>query len=208
MKVLVVDDHPIVRSGVKAILLKEFKIYEAYEASNKKEALSLLEAKNIDFAIIDLKLKEEDGLDIISEIKQKQSKVKFIVISSAISNSDFIRGEHIGVDGYILKSASIEDLIYAVKTVNREIKYYHPSIIQYKLGNNMSFSVNSLTSREKDILMEVSRGLSNIAIAKKLFLSESTVKKHVSSILGKLSLSKRSQVAYYMNSMELGGIEG
>ena len=173
MKVLVVDDHPIVRSGVKAILLKEFKIYEAYEASNKK-----------------------------------QSKVKFIVISSAISNSDFIRGEHIGVDGYILKSASIEDLIYAVNTVNRGVKYYHPSIVQYKLGNNMSFTVNRLTSREKDILMEVSKGLSNIAIAEKLFLSESTVKKHVSSILGKLSLSKRSQVAYYMNSLELGGIEG
>lgn len=208
MKVLVVDDHPIVRAGIKSILLKEFDIHEAYEASNKKEALNLLETKNIELAIIDLKLKEEEGLDIISEIKLKQSKSKFIVISSAISNSDFIRGEHIGVDGYILKSSNIEDLIYAVNTVNRGIKYYHPSIVQYKLGNNTSFTVNRLTSREKDILIEVSKGLSNVDIAEKLFLSESTVKKHVSSILGKLSLSKRSQVAYYMNSVELGGIEG
>ena len=205
MGVLVLDSNFIIRKGLKLILSENNNAYDVYEASSVKEALSILANHSIDLVLTEIKLEKESVLDFVKDAKKKYNSVKFILLTHFISEVDFIKSEEIGLDGYILKDALEDEIIFAIKTVMRGKKYYAPSIIQYKLETKISFSINGLTSREKQILMEVSKGLSNMDIAKKLFLSESTVKKHVSSILGKLDLSKRSQVAYYMNSTIVGG---
>lgn len=204
MRILIVDDHPIVRRGIKLVLLSESFIHDVYEAENTAETLNIIKNQHIDLAFIDLKLEKENGLDLICGFKKINSNIKTILLTYFVSEADFLRGEEIGVDGYVLKDAFVEDIVYAVKTVMRGKKYYAPAIMQYKVQNKVYPSINGLTLREKEVLIEVSKGLSNSEIAQNLFLSESTVKKHVSSILSKLNLNHRSQVIYKMNHREGG----
>lgn len=206
MKVLIVDDHPIVRRGIKSILAMEDNTCEVCEASSVQEALSSLRKDNIDIVIADLQLGNESGLEVISKGRIIRKNAKYIVLACFISEIDFLKAEAIGVDGYILKDAYVEDIIYAVGTIMRGRRYYDPSVVSYRNQNNNRYLVNNLTLREKDVLNEVSKGLSNIEIAQKLYLSESTVKKHVSSILSKLNFEHRSQVVYYINSYQSVGV--
>ena len=103
--------------------------------------------------------------------------------------------------GYILKDAFAEDFIYAFKVVNRGKKYYDPAVIEYKYGNGEKSNLDELTERELDVLKELSLGHSNGQIAKTLFISENTVKKHVSAILNKLDLSHRTEAALFAMKM-------
>lgn len=206
MNLLVVDDYPVIRSGIKSMLLKEEKSYSIYEASNVKEALQILRREPIDLAMVDLRLGDENGIDIIKASKAQREKVKYIILTSFISEFDFITAENIGVDGYILKDALIEDIIYAINTTMRGRKYYDPSIVANTTKAKENSLLSKLTPRELDILMEISKGDSNNDIAKKFFLSESTVKKHVSSILSKLNLSKRSEIVYMINHARAGEV--
>lgn len=200
MKLVIVDDHPLARQGFISMLSGEKNIQEVKEASNIEEAMNIISNEDMEMAVIDLKLGQEDGLDIVSKGKKINVKTKFIVLTSFIPQEDFQRAEEIGVDGYILKDAFAEDILYAIHVISRGKKYYDPEIIRNKdeWGENNLF--NSLTTREKDVLKEIGKGLSNEEISKDLYISEHTVKKHVSNILAKLNLKHRSQIVFMMNS--------
>lgn len=200
MKLLIVDDHPLVRKGIASTLSFDENIREILESSNIKDAMEIIKKENIALAIIDLNLGNQDGLEIVSISKNLGYTTKFIVLTSSIRREDYIRAKEINVDGYILKEAFAEDILYAIHLVLRGKKYIDPEVIRYESQRTpLEKQLNELTPRERDILIELGEGLSNNEIARKLFISENTVKKHVSNILFKLELNHRTQAALLIN---------
>lgn len=199
MNVLIVDDHPLVRKGVSYALSYEDDIDTILEASNICEAINLINYKKPDIAIVDLNLCKEDGLEIIKTAKNKGTNTKFIILTSSLKKEDFIRSSEAGVDGYILKDAFAEDIMYAIHVVLRGKKFIDPEITKYQVESISDNGFSELTHREYEVLVELGKGLSNYEISKELFISENTVKKHVSSILLKLQLTHRTQVALLVN---------
>ncbi len=199
MKVLLVDDHPMVRKGLASILSCEDNVEEIREASSIKEAEGLLSRYSPDVAIIDLRLGKEDGLEVVGLARRKSLSTKFIVLTSSIKKDDFMRAQAAEVDGYVLKDAFTEDILYAFHVVCRGRKFFEPELLESSYKENECFK--DLTEREIEVLQTLGSGLSNNEIAKKLYISENTVKKHVSSILGKLRLNHRLEAAIYANKM-------
>lgn len=199
MRVLVVDDHPLVRKGIISALSFEQGIEEIQEAASVEEAMTLICKNKPEITIIDLNLGREDGLEVVIKSKQSLFNSKFIVLTSSSKREDFERAQRLNVDGYILKDAFTEDIIYAFKVIARGKKFYDPTIIQYKLKSAEKSLFEELTIREIDVLKDLGKGLSNQQIAKDLFISEHTVKKHVSAILSKLELGCRTEAALVAN---------
>lgn len=202
MKVLIVDDHPLVRKGIASVLCGENDIDAISEAATVDEALSSLIKNKPDITVLDLYLGKEDGLEIVRQARSKQMNSKFIVLTSSSKKEDFDRAKKENVDGYILKDAFADEFMYAVKVISRGKKFYDSTILDYHLRADKS-NVDELTERELEILRELGFGHSNGQIAKNLFISENTVKKHVSTILSKLGMSHRTEAALYANK-ELG----
>ena len=200
MKFLVVDDHPLVRKGLASVLSLDDYCDEIIEASNTNEASHLIKTEKPDIAIIDLRLGKEDGLKLVELEKRTMNNIKYIILTSSLKVDDFMRAKRIGVDGYILKQALTEDLIYAVHLVNRGKKYYDPIMMEDTYSSD-SRTLDVLTRREKDVLDKLGDGLSNNQIAKELYISENTVKKHVSSVLSKLNLNRRTEAALFVNKI-------
>ncbi|HZJ76255.1 MAG TPA: response regulator transcription factor [Oscillospiraceae bacterium] len=201
MKILVVDDHPLVRRGIVSTLSFDDDISNIFEASSINESLKIIEDEKPDLAIIDLYLANEDGLKIISKCKGEEIDTKFVILTSSLKKDDFQRCMEIGVDGYILKEAFAEDIIYAIGVVLRGRQFIDPEIIRYRTTVVSENEIlDELTPREHDVLQELGKGLSNYEIAKNLYIAENTVKKHVSSILSKLDLTHRTQAALLANT--------
>lgn len=206
MNILIVDDHPLVCIGIRNILISEEEIGNVDYAHNVNSALELMSKNKYDLSLVDIRLKEQNGIDFIRAAKEKYPNCKYIILSSSSSFEDFDRAMKLNIDGYILKDAFTEDIIYAVKSVIRGRKYFDPVFLERinTLPHNQASqqTVNEeelLTPREAEILACIGKGMSNKAIAEKLYISENTVKKHVSSILSKLNLSDRLQAAIYAN---------
>lgn len=195
MKLLVVDDHPMVRKGLVLTLSFEENIEEVKEASCIKEALQSIREDRPDISIVDLRLGDEDGLDVVQKAKEEGLYTKFLILTSSVKKEDFKRAQELDVDGYILKEAFAEDILYAFHVVQRGKKFYDPEIMRYEDNKKENNQLQQLTQREKDVLLELSNGKSNVEIANTLFISEHTVKKHVSNILLKLQLTHRTQAA-------------
>lgn len=202
MKILIVDDHPLVRKGIASTLSFEEDIEEILEASNIEEAMRLIRDKKPTLAIVDLYLGNKDGLQIVSDSKKEGVETKFVALTSSIKKEDYIRAREIGVDGYILKEAYAEDILYALNVVLRGKQFIDPEVIRYEISSTQENKyLAELTPRERDVLIELGKGLSNQEIAKNLFISEHTVKKHVSNILLKLELTHRTQAALLANNL-------
>jgi len=200
VKLIIVDDHPLVRKGINSILSTCNDIDEVYEADNIASAMELIINEKPHIVLVDLRLGSQNGLELVEKAKQANLDTKFIVLTSCLLHDDFLRGEKIGVDGYILKEAFAEDIMYAIRLVQRGKKYYDSTIMGHKNElDGEGLLLNTLTERENEVLREIGAGMTNEGIAKKLFISQHTVKKHVSSILSKLELNHRTEAALYIN---------
>lgn len=200
MKILVVDDHPLVRKGIISTLSFEKYIDSILESSNKNEAMNMIQREKPELAIVDIYLGREDGLEIVSDSRKRGYKTKFMILTSSLKKEDYIKTKEVGVDGYVLKEAFAEDIIYALHVILRGKKFIDPEIQRYEnTSSSEEVGLERLTSREKEVLVELGNGLSNYEIARKLYISENTVKKHVSSILSKLELEHRTQAALLVN---------
>lgn len=200
MNLLIVDDHQLVRKGLASMLSYDDSINEIKEAACIKEAMDVLARIKPDIAMVDLKLGQENGLDVVEKGRVMSPDTKFIILTSFISRETFLKAEEMDVKGYILKEALSEDISYAINLVVRGKKYYDPEITGSGDSDKKSNNIDQLTDREKDVLRELGKGNSNLEIANKLFISESTVKKHVSNILSKLNLNHRTQLVLLVNS--------
>ncbi|MDY3368223.1 response regulator transcription factor [Zhenhengia yiwuensis] len=201
MKLLIVDDHEIVRKGIVALLEEEEEITEIQEASDLEEALKLVTIHEPDLTLIDVNLGGKNGLDLIEMCRERQIDTKFIVLTSSSRKGDFIRAKELDVAGYILKDSNVEDIIYAIKAINRGRKFYDTQITIEEPESERSKILGSLTEREQEIFIEIGRGLTNTQIAEKLYITENTVKKHISSLLSKLGVKRRTEVALYATKL-------
>lgn len=201
MKIVIVDDHPLVRRGLAAVISMQPDLEFAGEATNGLEAIRVLEDIKPDLVLIDLKLADESGLDVIKLARASGITSKFILLTSSASREDFLKAEEVLVDGYVLKEALPEELLFAIQLVHKGRKYYDPGLMEDKMRMNVSSPTDELTPKEKEVLIELGQGACNREIASRLYISEFTVKKHVSQILAKLQVADRTQAALYANAV-------
>ena len=207
MKVIIVDDHPLVRKGLTSILTLDGSIEVLGEATNRREAMELFKTMKPDLALVDLRLGNESGMDLITEAMQLGRNCKFVILTSSTDEGDFKRAKAIGVDGYVLKEALPEELIHALRIISRGRKYYDPGVFDLLMNARKpaksDVHIEQLTPKEKEVLLELGMGLSNKEISMSMYITEYTVKKHVSQVLAKLGLADRTHAALYANAKGL-----
>lgn len=200
MKLLIVDDHDIVRKGIVTALSFEPVFESILEAGDLDEGMKLLTIHRPDIALIDVNLGGTNGIDLIEKGKEKSMSTKFVVFTSSSRKGDFERAQALDVDGYILKDSNVEDIIYAIQSITRGRRFYDAKISQShhsQVTNQREKLMEQLTEREREIFREIGRGLTNTQISQKLYISENTVKKHITSLLAKLEMTRRTEVALY-----------
>lgn len=203
MKILIVDDHPLVRKGICSILAMDPSYEIIGEAENILKAMDILSKKNPDLVIIDLRLKNESGLELLKKVRKSYLMCKLVILTSSTDQEDFIQAEQLGIDGYILKEALPDEFLYALNIIFRGRKYYDPIMIDAVVKGNDTEVVDKLTPRERDVLDALGKGMKNCDIARQLYITEYTVKKHVGQILDKLGLDDRTQAALYANNLSV-----
>ncbi|MGI6588042.1 MAG: response regulator [Peptococcia bacterium] len=199
MKIVIVDDHPLVRQGIRSLLSLEEEMEVVGEAATLSEAVQLIEKQQPDLAIVDLRLgnsSEGSGLDVVKFCHERGLNCKVIILTSSASTLDFQKACAVDVEGYLLKEAFPEELLLAIKLVGKGRKYFDPNIMETVVCKKEHLW-EKLTTKEQEVLLLLAEGLTNREIAEKLYISESTVKKHVSQVLAKLELKDRTKAAFY-----------
>ena len=203
IRVIVVDDHPVVRKGIVAMIETEDYLDVIAECNNGKEAVQQYINLSPDVILMDLVMPEMDGIEAIKLIKEHDSEAKILVLTSFTSNDRVFAAIESGATGYLLKDSDPEDLIKSIEQVYHGESSLHPVIARkllnqftHKKDENKS-TIEELTEREKEVLRYIAHGLSNLEIAEKMVVSKATVHTHVSNILSKLQLSNRTQAALF-----------
>ncbi len=202
IRVFVVDDHPIVRRGIRDLLETEPDFLVVGEAVNGQEAVSGAAATAPDVVLMDLVMPALDGIEATRQIKARQPEVKILVLTSFATDDKVFPAIKAGALGYLIKDTGPDDLLQAIRQVDRGEPTLHPTIAQKLLleiaqpAERPSIP-DPLTEREVEVLQLLARGLSNQEIADRLVLSVTTVYSHVSNILSKLHLATRTQAALY-----------
>ncbi len=200
---LILDDHPIARKGLESIIHMYRPDDEVLQAGTVKEAIENMQGRDVNMAFIDLNLNGESGLDLLRWLKKERQEVKTIFITSSSREQDFLQAKDMGVDAYILKDAFIDEIMFGLKAVERGSKFYSADLIE-NIGSSTEEDkkLSSLTARETEVLKLMHCGYSNLEISNKLFISNGTTKKHVSSILSKLGLKNRVQAVLLADKSE------
>ncbi|MEN6644534.1 MAG: response regulator transcription factor [Armatimonadia bacterium] len=190
IRILVADDHPVVRAGLVALVDRRPDMTVVAEASNGQELLDQFLLHRPDVALVDLRMPEMDGADAIAAIRERAPGARVIVLTTYDDDEDIQRSLRAGAKAYMLKDAARDDLLAAIKAVH-EGRTLIPPAIATKLAE--SIGAPTLTARELEVLALVADGKSNREIATLLFITEGTVKSHLSTMLGKLDASDRTQ---------------
>ena len=199
--VLIVDDHAVVRQGLRTLLELQEELEVVGEAANGLEAVEQARQFLPDVVLMDLQMPEMDGIEATRRIRSLSPTTKVIILTSFAEDDNVFPSIKAGAQGYLLKNVSPPDLIKAIQAAHRGEVQLDPEIAK-KLMDEISArpskpAADDLTERELDVLRQIARGLNNRDIAMELVLSEKTVKTHVSNILSKLHLSDRTQAAIY-----------
>lgn len=203
IRVLLTDDHAIVRKGVRALLATEQNIEVVGEACSGVEAVAQAEVLHPDVILMDLVMPELDGIEATRQITTKLPGVHILVLTSFAADEKVFPAIKAGALGYLLKDSSPEELVGAIRKVHRGEPSLEPSIARKVLmelshpPKQQPLTADPLTEREFDVLRLLAQGCSNKDIAVKLSVSELTVRTHVSNILSKLHLASRTQAALY-----------
>ncbi len=202
IRILIVDDHPVVRHGLRGMLNIKPGLEVVGEAEDGDEAILQARALEPDVILLDLILPRKDGLAVIEELKQEAQQAHILVLTSLTEDEKLIAALDAGAQGCLLKDSSPTELVRAVRDVYQGELALHPAIARKLLGSSGQPSEtparhNSLTKREIEILQALAQGLSNRQIAESMVISEQTVRSHVTHILEKLGLANRTQAALY-----------
>ena len=201
--VLIVDDHPIVRQGLRTLLELQDDIQVVGEAVNGKIAVELTARLTPDVVLMDLMMPELDGISATRQIKALNLPTRVIALTSFVEDDKVIPAIQAGAVSFLLKDVSPTDLMEAIRAAYHGEARLHPDVIK-KLMNQVAAqpqapqaSMPNVTEREREVLSLVAQGLSNREIAEKLVISEKTVKTHISSLLSKFALEDRTRLAIY-----------
>lgn len=202
IRILIADDHPIVREGLEVVLASEPDMELVASAANGDEAVRLAQKTQPDVIIMDLKMPVKDGLTAIREICHANLDAQILVLTSFPDDDKIFAAIKMGAIGLLLKDSAPEDLLEAIRTVHRGEAAVHPTIAaklieEIRRASALPPSPEPLTSRELEVLRGLARGFTNQEIAGELFISVRTVSNHVRSILDKLHLANRTRAALY-----------
>jgi DNA-binding NarL/FixJ family response regulator len=199
IRILIVDDHPVVRHGLRSLLTGHPDLEVIGTAENGAEVLPFLASHETDVILLDIKMKGQNGIDIARRVRRTHPNVKIIILTTYDDESYLHQALEAGVHGYLLKSVSHETLPDSVRSVMAGEKLLSPSLVSdvitnyQKLAHEQARQEAGLTADDLDILNAIAEGLSNKDLAGRFFLSEATTKRRVQEIMEKLNVSNRAQ---------------
>ena len=204
LRILIVDDHEVVRLGLRALLSRYPNFVVVDEAASADEALEKTRMHNPDVVLMDIRLPGTNGIDACQMIKDEHSDVHVIMLTSYAEDEMLFDAISAGAAGYVLKQVGSDDLVHAIECVGRGEALLDPAVTQRVLERvrqaarqEQAAAFNDLTEQELRVLGLVAKGKTNKEIAKALYLGEGTVRNYVSSILSKLELTNRAEAAAY-----------
>jgi NarL family two-component system response regulator LiaR len=199
IRILIVDDHDILRKGLSYLFGAQPDILVIGEAANGVEAIHQAVALNPDVILMDLEMPGKDGVEAAREILHQNPRSRILVLTSFSDNRRISAIIQAGALGYITKTSSPEELLRAIRQIYRGETYFPSEIISKLVDReNLLDLIDTLTHREHDVLLLIGKGLSNKEIAENLFLSEKTIETYVTNILRKLRLENRTQAALFV----------
>ena len=203
-RILLVDDHEVVRLGLKSLLERHSQFDVVGEASNAREAIEIVNNTHPDVVVMDIRLPGMSGIEACEEITGRFPETKVIILTSYAEDEMLFSSIRAGASGYILKQIGGEDLVRAIEAVGRGEAMLDPTVTQRvfqevrrAVKEEEASAFAHLSQQEKHVLILVSEGKTNREIAKALFLGEGTVRNYVSSILSKLGVNNRAEAAAY-----------
>jgi DNA-binding NarL/FixJ family response regulator len=215
MRILVVDDHEVVRQGLVALLGRRDEFQVVAEAGSVSEALAAARRFVPDLVVMDVRLPDGSGIEACREIRSEYPDTKVVMLTSYPDEEAVLSAIIAGASGYLLKQVRGRDLVSALESVGRGDSLLDPAVTERVLervrrvaSGGERDELSDLTAQERKILLLVADGMTNKEIAADVFLSDKTVKNYVSSILAKLSLQRRAQAAAFVARHHLGEGEG
>lgn len=202
IKIMITDDHSMIREGLKNLLELEGDIEVIAEAEDGEDCLNKLLTVKPDVLLLDINMPKLNGLEVLKKLKERKSKVKVLVLTVHNETEYLMKAVEIGINGYVLKDSESSELKKAIYAIYDGENYIQPSLIP-SLNSKMieknedEIKIDSLTKRELQVLKELAVGKFNRDIAKEMEISERTVKNHISSIFKKLDVTDRTQAAVF-----------
>ena len=213
IRILIADDHSIVRQGLRALIDTEPDMEAVGEASDGIEAVEQAKALQPDVILLDMVMPRKNGLEAIVEIKEENADARILVLTSFAEHDKVFPAIKAGALGYLLKDSSPRELLQAIRDVYEGASSLHPSIARMLIAeisrpSDLPPTEDPLTEREVEVLKLLAQGMSNDEIAESLVISDRTVGKHVSNLLDKLHLANRTQAALYALREGLASLDG
>ncbi|MCI9320692.1 MAG: response regulator transcription factor [Lachnospiraceae bacterium] len=202
IKIMLADDHLLMREGIRNLLEFDGTIKVVEEASDGEECIEKIKVSEPEVLLLDINMPKKNGIEVLKIIKDEKIDVKVLILTVHNEIEYLIKAVDIGVDGYILKDSESSELKKAIRAVNNGENYIQPKLIP-ALNNKLvsrdidKDKIDSLTGREIEVLIQVANGMFNKEIANTLNISERTVKNHISNIFKKIEVSDRTQAAVF-----------
>lgn len=202
IKVMLADDHMLMREGIRQLLEFDGNIEVIAEANDGEECLKKIAISKPQVLLLDINMPKKNGIEVLEEIKKRKLDVKVLILTVHDEIEYLLKAVDIGVDGYILKDSESSELKKAINVIVNKESYIQPKLIpllnKRLVSRDMDKDkIDSLTSRELEVLIQVANGMFNKEIATQLNISERTVKNHISNIFKKIDISDRTQAAVF-----------
>jgi len=205
VRVLVVDDHEVVRKGIRNLLAATDDLLVSAEAATMREAIDQVERSEPDVVVMDLRLANENGIEVTREIRTRRPNIRVLMLSSFADEEAVLASIMAGAAGYVLKQIKGDDLVNAIRAVARNQNLLDPAVTRNVLDRFRGESrlakdkkLARLSAQEERVLSLIATGMTNKQIGEELHLAEKTVRNYVSTILGKLEVARRSEAAVYL----------
>jgi DNA-binding NarL/FixJ family response regulator len=197
IRLLVVDDHPVVRQGLRTFLDLHDDVTVVGEAGDAETAVARAIALRPDVVLLDLRMPDGDGVSALRSLRTQGVACRVLILTSFTAPDAVLPAMRAGADGYVFKDIDPPALIAAIRAVHLGHVLMHPDVARQLAAGDVARPDRQLTPREHDVLVEIARGRSNREIARALSMSEKTVKTHVSAVLAKLGVADRTQAALH-----------
>ncbi|WP_117214478.1 response regulator [Allorhizocola rhizosphaerae] len=192
IRILIADDHPVVRNGLRGAVAGEPDMEVCGEAANGREAVEKAIREGVDVVLMDLRMPEMDGVQAISALRERAPGIRVLVLTTFDSETDVLPAIEAGATGYLLKDAATDELLHAVRAAYRGEPVLSPSVVGHLMGQVRKPVGQVLSNRELQVLQLVADGAANREAAKRLFISEASIKTHLLHIYGKLGVRDRA----------------